>query len=145
MPNEQAHIELANRNKATLRHLLADKAAHAEWIATVAFYRAVHLVEAIFAIKGGHGGDHGKRHDRLKKAYPNLWGSYRLLWSLSTIARYMKQPQEFGGKEYTSFLGYLNGQDVQTVVADNLLLTLESKIRSSNFLSPASCKALGLP
>ena len=144
MPSEKAHIELANRNSVTISHLLTDKGANAEWIATVAFYRAVHIAEAIFATEGQHGGDHGKRHDKIKKGFKRLWSHYRLLWSLSTLARYMKQPANMGGQEFTSFSVYLGDQDVQALVVDDLLRGVETQTRAAGYLSGASCKSLGI-
>jgi hypothetical protein len=43
------HIALANRNQATLEYLLLDAPRCSEWIAAVAFYKSLHVVEAIFA------------------------------------------------------------------------------------------------
>ena len=146
MPNERAHIELANRNRAALEHLLTRKNDFPEWVATVSFYRAVHIVEAVFAVGGRHGGDHGERHYILKNPkYHALWHNYRMLWALSTIARYMKEPDDAGGqagREFTSFQKYLGNDDVESLVVKNLLKGFEAKIRKLNFLSPASCNDL---
>ena len=73
MPSDLTHIALANRNQKTLDHLKDDVKKNAEWIVTVAFYKALHIVEAIFfhseAVPGTgrrHVQDHGERDFLLK-------------------------------------------------------------------------------
>jgi len=82
--NEADHISLANKNHAALTLLLSDHEQHPEWIATIAFYEAVHVVEAVFHHQSKHDSrNHDERRDRLKprvapcspkahKAYPGL-------------------------------------------------------------------------
>jgi hypothetical protein len=141
MPREAAHIAVANRNEATIQHLLADKAAHAEWIATVAFYRALHIAEAMLAGKGKHGQDHGDRAFELKRNFAPMWYAYRVLWSMSTIARYIREPNDARpGTDFTTFTDYLNGQDVELVVLVNCLRVFEKEAKAK--LSPASAAAL---
>lgn len=57
MPTEADHIALANKNHDVLQHLMQDPERFPEWIVTTAFYKAVQLVEAVFA-------NHGHRQDR---------------------------------------------------------------------------------
>ena len=46
MPSEKSHIGVANDNHATLEYLLKEPDNHLAWIGTVAFYKALHVVEA---------------------------------------------------------------------------------------------------
>jgi hypothetical protein len=48
MPTMAEHIELANRNQAVLDYLLKDIALCAETIAVTAFYKSLHVMEAVF-------------------------------------------------------------------------------------------------
>ena len=48
MPSKEAHLTAAKRNQATIDYLLAGD-EHLPWVVTVAFYKALHLVEAVFA------------------------------------------------------------------------------------------------
>ncbi len=62
MPSTQEHLAIAGRNRTTLEYLLKDPAPHAEWIATVAFYTALHHVEAVFFNDTqSHGHNHENR------------------------------------------------------------------------------------
>jgi hypothetical protein len=61
-----------------------------DWAATVAFYKAVHLVEMLFVTKAlaNLSGSHVKRNNLLKKKYPKIWMGYRPLYAFSRTARY---------------------------------------------------------
>jgi hypothetical protein len=48
MSTEAEHLALANRNQAALDHLLSDTARCSEWVAVVAFYKSLHVAEAVF-------------------------------------------------------------------------------------------------
>lgn len=92
MSLEADHIELANRNHETLLYLAKDAAAHGEWLATVAFYKAVHIVEAVFdATIGHHSNGHDARIDTLKHPkFADLFKAYRPLYAASLVARYLE-------------------------------------------------------
>lgn len=51
MASELVHIELASRNHRTLLYLLEKHDDPPEWVTTVAFYKAVQVVEAVFAAR----------------------------------------------------------------------------------------------
>ncbi len=107
MPTKNAHIILANRNQATIQHLLSDKDAHSEWITTIAFYKAVHMVEAVFATDRVHSHNHENRDHHLKTQpkYAKIYKYFRPLWAASMIARYLYDPETKTG--YTTFSKYL--------------------------------------
>lgn len=45
MPNEEAHIRLANRNQAVIDSLLPRVDEFSEWVTTTAFYKALHVID----------------------------------------------------------------------------------------------------
>ena len=71
MSSQRDHATLAVRFDKTLQVLVGlpgDKDdGVVEWTATVAFYQALHLIEAVFAADGHHRGSHDDRLDLLKK------------------------------------------------------------------------------
>ena len=80
----------------------------------VAFYKALHLVEAVFAndpdIK--HCTDHGTRERALKKKpkYEHINKQYAPLSRAATIARYLHH----GGKDYHSFFDFLDATKIES-------------------------------
>ena len=145
MPNEAAHITLARRNQKTIDHLLQNPSAFAEWITTVAFYKALHIVEAIFARDKDtvHGRDHGIRANFLKSnnRYRNIWKHYRPLWAASTVARYL-QDSIGTNREYTSFSQYLSPERVESEILGHRLHQIEKSAKK--LLSKSAQKSLGL-
>lgn len=93
MASQSIHIATANRFHGTLEFLCDDVSAHAPWIATVAFYKALHVIEAAFAAdpKIGHTNCHGERRDALMSAtkYQNVHRHYSALEKMSKCARYL--------------------------------------------------------
>ena len=143
MPSEEAHIRLAIRNQTALDYLATEVDKYAEWVATVAFYKALHVVEAVFARDKaiGHGRDHGPRHQYLKRnnRYQHIWKNYWNLWRASTVARYL----EDNGHTHGSFAEYMTpDQVVDRLIKGNLHRV---QMSARKFLSPASVAALGLP
>jgi hypothetical protein len=66
MANETDHIKLANRNHDIL-HSLIDEGRFMDWAVTTAFYKAVHIVEAVFANDlHTHSTSHTEREKTLK-------------------------------------------------------------------------------
>jgi len=104
---------------------LTDPTSHPEWISTVAFYKAVQLVEAVFDAQDGyscHG--HKTRNARVKEnKYKAFHPHYRVLWSASTIARYLHDNES--DANYSSFSDYMNPSDVQTIIVETRLYKLE--------------------
>jgi hypothetical protein len=93
MANESDHIECANRTQKTIAHLLSDRATHSPWIATLAFYKAVHIVEAVFSNDRSivHTSSHSDRENALKRTrkYENIYRNYAPLYRASQNARYL--------------------------------------------------------
>lgn len=88
MATEAEHRQQAQHNQDCLNSIDVNK--FPDWAVTVAFYKAVHLVEMLFAKKSiGHlSGRHTSRNNLLKNQYPSLWKDYRPLYAFSRVARY---------------------------------------------------------
>lgn len=64
---------------------------YCDWTVTVAFYTAVHAVEAVFAKDSvQHEGSHKGRNQilKLRSRYHTVWRNFRPLWAASQVARY---------------------------------------------------------
>lgn len=90
MSSEADHISLANRNHALLLHLLTN-GAYDDWAITVAFYKAIHVVEAVFANdRNFHSTSHFDRENQLKlPKFKHISRDFSHLSTLSRIARYL--------------------------------------------------------
>lgn len=136
MAAEIDHIALAKRNQAALGCLLDDPAAYAEWIATIAFYKAVQMVEASFAhTQTGPTSSHGARLDTLKrtKRYQHVFPHFRELWAASTIARYLTD--HYSGRHFRTFTDYITPEKVVTVIVRHRLQQIERSLTGPGFLS----------
>jgi hypothetical protein len=80
------HTDKAKQNQDFLSTI--DPVRFPDWVVTVAFYKALHLVEMVFACKGKHSSNHRNRHDVLKTSFQDIWRHYLPLYSLSRRARY---------------------------------------------------------
>ncbi len=134
MPTAEEHLAIARRNERTLTYLLKDPRHHSEWIATVAFYTALHYVEAVFYcdMERTHGHNHETRDHLLKsdRRYQNIYRHYRPLWEASVVARYM----ELQG-ETRLFSEYLPPDQVEAQLVDHRLHQL--KRSAKKFLDAA--------
>ena len=130
MPSQNAHLDLARRNQDLIDHLLKDIDRFPDWVTTVAFYRALHLVEAVFAadphIK--HGGDHGNRLHLLKynRQYAAIFKAYQPLWAASVVARYLEDKES--ATEVSSFSKYLTVEQVKATILNHYLRRVESSV-----------------
>jgi hypothetical protein len=86
MGTKADHKEKADHNQAFLSTI--DTAQHSDWAVTVCFYKALHVIEMMFAKKGRHSNNHRERHDELKRNHPDIWKSYLPIYSQSRRARY---------------------------------------------------------
>lgn len=128
MATESDHIACANRTQQTIVHLLADPATHSPWIATAAFYKAVHVVEAVFANDKSvaHTSNHGEREQALKRQrkYDHICRNFLPLCRASTNARYLLSCRCFDD--------YLRPEDVIAVLLKHHLHQVEKS--ALNFL-----------
>lgn len=86
MANFGTHRDKANENQLFLEAI--DAKRFPGWVASVAFYTGLHLVEAMAASGHRHHKGHRSRHQFLKTERSDLWKDYRPLFNLSLIARY---------------------------------------------------------
>lgn len=135
MATESEHIALANRNHDALCVLLGADDEHPEWVATIAFYKALQIVEATFAFKSiGHGHGHSKRLEILqysKHGYASLCKHYEALLEASEVARYLGCRTSSAG--YSSFTSYMPMADVKTDLLQKRLMNVETHAKA--FLS----------
>lgn len=86
MPPRKAHEDKARSIERILSRLDDHDADHWDWVATLAFYAALHWLDASFADSGLHPSNHRQRN-RAVQGLP-IWDEYYELYSVSRIARY---------------------------------------------------------
>lgn len=86
MGTRNDHKEKADHNQRFLASI--DQSVFPDWKVTVCFYKALHLVEMLFAKDGRHSDNHRERHDVLKRDHADIWMDYLPLYSQSRRARY---------------------------------------------------------
>lgn len=86
MATESEHLQKAQHIQDFLDSINVN--SFPDWYATAAFYKAVHLVEALCRRRGHATGSHLRRNTLLKRRYPAIWRDYRPLWAFSRTARY---------------------------------------------------------
>ena len=102
MPSLDAHLAAARNNFDLMTFLRTNRMqTDSGWVAVVAFYTALHVVEAVFA-KLRHGGiehtsTHYERRNILRnvRQYQKLWQHYRPLHDAASDARYFEAGEEF--------------------------------------------------
>lgn len=120
------HIQIANRNHATLQYLLNDADAHLEWVVTVAFYKAVHVAEAVFhTCGGGHSTSHENRLNALKLRFGQIFLPFKHLYNASRVARYLV---DLEGNQFRSFDDFMDKETVRTLIRKKLHLVEQQSI-----------------
>ena len=129
MPSEAAHLALARQNQDLIDHLLPELNRFADWVSVVAFYKALHIVEALFSHEPSirHGGNHEVRERHLKTngKFKEIYKHYRPLWAAATVARYLADPST-KGTEYKCFTDYLTPAAVQAKILNHYLRRLQN-------------------
>ena len=130
MPSKQSHIQAAKSNQITIDYLLKDD-AHLAWAVTVAFYKALHTVEALLANGQEpveHTDDHKIRNRLLKsnRRYAQIWKMYRPLFEASLIARYLRSDDN--APTYEVFSTYMPRKSVESLVMNHYLVQLERSV-----------------
>ena len=110
MPSYQAHLYQAQHNEGLLSELMASL-SYKDWLVTVAFYSAIHYVEAAFFNNPAIGhtdtsiptdpntgrwrdAPHIWRMKLLEKHYAkDVWKGFRSLYNASWVARYLLRPR----------------------------------------------------
>lgn len=131
MPNEEQHIQWALHNIDVINHLYENQ-LFCDWVATVAFYTGLHIIEAVlFADKGTqgkHGVDHHRRKITLKQTnrFLKLYQHYRPLHSAAQVARYI----EDSAGTPTFFQSYMSATEVRdTLLQHHLVQIMKSAMK----------------
>lgn len=92
-----------------------------DWMATIAFYAAVHAVEAVFALDNVHSNGHDARNLRLKRVnkYSFLHLNFQPLFNAAFNARYHCKR------------GWLPVQNVKNILVPNHLYAVEKGMYSA--------------
>jgi hypothetical protein len=143
MPSKNAHESAALENQQVIDYLLERVDDFPQWVVTVAFYKALHVIEAVFAgdveSPVQHTDDHKYRNRILKTTnrYRHLWKHYRPLFEASLIARYLRENDNADTHEV--FSQYMPPQKVKELVLGHYLHQIQNSARKllndKNFLS----------
>ncbi len=139
MPTEKAHIDKALHNIEVVAYLNGQPDYH-DWTATVCFYAALHVVEALFVLDTSirHGINHEHREQVLKrtKRFEKVYRHYRVLQSAATVARYLNERGD-------PFKAYLSPAEVcADLVKHHLLQLIRSTLNVGKGLSSTSTESL---
>ena len=87
--NALEHLAKARRNRKSLvDDLLKLVGTCPEWVAVVAFYSALHFVDAYYAKIGMHFQHHIERNREVADSLPDIFESYYRLYDVSVNSRY---------------------------------------------------------
>ncbi len=105
MASEFDHIRLANRNHDFLLDVLRD-GRFPDWAATVAFYKAVQIAEAVLAADLRiDSTSHTHRENSLKVGkYKPIFKDYTHLITASRIARYLECSETGRFREFSDYM-----------------------------------------
>ncbi len=99
MPNDREHIQWSLHNIDVISYL-SKEPCFCDWTATVSFYTALHIIEAVFyrtstSDRSKHGVCHENRMKLLKQThqFEKIYRHYRILYSTSRIARYIQNSE----------------------------------------------------
>lgn len=94
MPAAETHIDKQNRTQLALSDLQQSQNSlqHGDWIVTLAFYKALHVVDSYFAQQRidpeGHQKGHGRRQKQVRNHLEGIHVKYSALYEASIKARY---------------------------------------------------------
>ena len=134
MPNKECHLAIAKRNQELIDDLIARGNTHPEWVAEIAFYKALHIVDAVLFMNHSdkHGGSHDSRGRILKTThrYQNIYNHYRPLFAASLVGRYL----EHSSNGCKCFADYMSAQEVVEKLLNHHLKQLEKS--AERFIGP---------
>jgi len=144
MPNKANHLKTAIENHATAVDLVSRDEGLA-WATTIAFYAALHLVEAAFANNGDHFDNHASRNQHLKqeRSLQAIWRHYKPLYDHSLKARYLTDENDSAEALIRKHLG-LNG--VEDKILNHHLRQVEksvARILNKSAIFPSKSEAAG--
>lgn len=131
MADETTHPNQTNRNQFALDSLLASPIRLPEWVAIAAFYKALHIVEAVLdqAETGAdrHSRDHSHRNATLRRNYPDLWEHYADLFKASMLGRYLEFGSGRAARRLVTFTEFMEDADVLALL-ETALVGLENEV-----------------
>jgi hypothetical protein len=95
MASSQSHIDQWKHNRAFLATIAP---AYPDWLVTVAFYVALHAVDALLAhdkVSGVTSHDGRNRTLMNTNRYAQIWKHYQTLYDLSRTVRYLAAPAKW--------------------------------------------------
>lgn len=122
MPSADQHRGKAERNREFLASVsLPD---FPEWVAVVAFYTAVHLIERYRAHVGdGDSTSHEDRLNYVQHRLPNtVHTAYHVLQNVSMLARYQSM---------ADFYAQFQPEDVENEIVNNRLAHIEQHVQTA--------------
>jgi hypothetical protein len=123
-----SHLATVQQNTLLLNKILIPVLnQHPDWVVTVAFYTALHMVEAMFFedLATQHTSLHIDRNKELQThRYSHIWYDYRPLYSISRLARYL---EPHPGKYITCFAAHCPPSKIVTRFIDGHLANVKSK------------------
>lgn len=129
MPSKDVHVSAAVANQRTINYLREDCDNHLSWVVAVAFYKALHVVEAVLDADANSPikdtDSHFERHKILRRTprYQQLWKMYSPLYQASMVARYLRE--DGSAPTFKSFCDYLTREDVEKKLLGHYLVQLE--------------------
>ncbi len=140
MASEADHISLANHNHDALMALMPAVDRFPDWVSTIAFYKAVHVVEAVYAIVlNKHSCSHHDREQVMKaRKFAAIYKDYAHLLTASRVARYLENAS---GTKYKKFSDFLDGSRVKQLIGQRLVRLEQSALL---FLSDDARRGLKL-
>jgi len=88
MPGQRAHLAQANRNLRILEQFNFTTCDYLDWLVVIAFYTALHWVDAFLATLGLHPDNHRARNFEVRTHLPAIHAHYMRLYLVSRDARY---------------------------------------------------------
>jgi len=83
------HLQKADRNRDfVIKCLLSLVEIYPDWVSVVAFYSALHYVDAFLAIHGLHWDNHQERNRDVSLLMPEIQNEYLNLYDLGRNSRY---------------------------------------------------------
>ena len=121
-------------------HLVNDVDRFPEWVATISFYKAVHVIEAVFAnTLNKHSMSHDDRRQTLKTLqFKKIFNPYDRLLNASRVARYLEDKST--ESNYSEFTDYMTSETVKNKLVKKYLRFVEQE--SIKFLSDDQRKQL---
>jgi len=124
---EQEHLALADKNERVIHFLRPEMNKFSDWVTTVAFYRALHLVDAVLARDKKEVYTHGDRARILRgtSRYQKIYQHYRPLYVASLVARYL---QDADGSTYHTFSDFMPPELVERIILGYRLKEIEQSV-----------------